>query len=60
MSDHLSAEQRKEAITALLRERSFLGSDVEAIDNELARLGHDANPPQKRAVKLVKPKATEL
>ena len=56
----LSAEQRKETITALVRERSFLGSDVEAIDRELARLGHDARAPQKRAVKMTKPKGVEL
>ena len=62
MSD-ISAEQRKELIAAYLYERAgniAKGWSTDEIDNELARLGHDASPPQKRAVKLVKPKATEL
>lgn len=53
MPDDLSDEMLKDRIRALLEERSALGASdpgrVESIDRELARFGHGAKPPAKRA-----------
>lgn len=53
MPDDLSDEMLKDRIRALLDERTAVGATdperVEQIDRELARFGHDAAPPAKRA-----------
>lgn len=53
MPDDLSDEMLKDRIRALLEERVAVGATdaerVEAIDRELARFGHGAKPPAKRA-----------
>jgi hypothetical protein len=65
MAEHLTKEQTRDRIAALLRERQsyvLYGTDaqVKDVDVELDRLGHKAKPPAKRATKMTGPKGTEL
>lgn len=60
----MTNEQKKAYIAALILEREGAvrygrEQDVEAIDAELARVGHDPKPPAKRATKMTAKKGQE-
>lgn len=61
----MTSEQMRDLIAALIRERegySRAGKDdrVAEVDAELARLGHQAAAPAKRAAKMVAKEREEL
>lgn len=61
----MTNEQKKEYIAALLREREHyvrydLPERVKEVDAELAKAGHKAQTPAKRATKLTPKARTEL
>lgn len=61
----MTSEQKQEYISALLEERRgyemFGNADgLAAIDAELARVGHKAKAPSKRASKMTAPERTEI
>jgi hypothetical protein len=62
----MTSEQKRDHIAALLREREGYvryGRDekVQEVDAQLAKFGHGAKPPAKRATRMMSPPAsTEL